>query len=456
MLMTEGDGNRCLGRWYPLVLVLWLGALATYVLAGVPLVTFHGDEGMQVYATRDLLEEVATGDLWALTTAPPYPIDTRDHLRIINGSVQRFAAGAVLLARGHNTGDLPTEPGWNWGLPYEENVEGGWLPKDSVLLAARYTSAAFFVLGLVPLVGIAHILGGRIAALAAAGLYALNPLLLLNARRAMQEGALLCFGLFTIWAAVWLARRVRAGERTPVLAWWALALAGGLALASKHSAALFLVAAWLWIVIAMFTAPRNRARTLSDLLLSGAGAIIVFVALSPALWNNPPARLLDLTRLRGELLSVQVEIEEGAPTAFGQRARWVLSQPYSAPLAHYERPAWAEAEPIATAEARYEASLWRGYPRSTVLGVVLTGLAVLGLVVVSLRAPVLGGGAALWYAVTAAALLVNPLPWERYYLPLVPVVALLTACGVAFPFRWICEQTRTETPLQRQGSSPTL
>jgi hypothetical protein len=454
--MSERDGGLCFGRWYPLVLVLWLGALTAYIMAGVPLVSFHGDEGMLIYATRDVLDEAASGDVLALTTTPPYPIDSRAHLRIINGSVQRYAFGAVLLVRGHNVGDLQQEPGWNWGLSYDDNVEGGWLPKDSILTASRYTSAAFFALSLIPLVGIAHLLSGRVAALASTALVALNPLLLLNGRRAVQEGVMLCFGLLVMWVAVWLAKRVRAGERAPAIVWWGLAIAGGLALASKHSAALFLMAAWLWIGLAMLAAPRHRARTLADLIFSGVGAIAVFVMLSPALWNNPPARLLDLTRLRGELLSIQVDIEEGAPTSVEQRARWMLSVPYTAPVTHYERAEWGEVAAIASEEAAYESSVWRGYPTSVALGVALTGLAVLGLIALTVRQPIMGAGMLVWYAVTGAIMLVNPLPWERYYIPLVPVVALLTACGVAVLLRPICEQTRTETPLQAPDSSQTL
>ncbi|HUN06183.1 MAG TPA: hypothetical protein PLQ56_06260 [Aggregatilineales bacterium] len=49
-----------------------------------------------------------------------------------------------------------------------------------------------------------------------------------------------------------------------------------------------------------------------------------------------------------------------------------------------------------------------------------------------LRVPM--GGAVLlvgvWLAVTVANLLLNPIPWQRYYLPLIPVYAVLIGMAV--------------------------
>ena len=56
------------------------------------------------------------------------------------------------------------------------------------------------------------------------------------------------------------------------------------------------------------------------------------------------------------------------------------------------------------------------------------------------------GGAILlvgvWLAVTVANLLLNPIPWQRYYLPLIPVYAVLIGMAVnTFIFR-----RRSSTP----------
>ena len=67
------------------------------------------------------------------------------------------------------------------------------------------------------------------------------------------------------------------------------------------------------------------------------------------------------------------------------------------------------------------------------LGIPLTGLAGFGLAVAGRRRQ---WGLWLWFAVSAASALVNPLPWQRYYLPLVPVATLLAGVGIHFVARW--------------------
>ncbi|MEO0564102.1 MAG: glycosyltransferase family 39 protein, partial [Chloroflexota bacterium] len=362
----------------------WLGdallliALATYILVGVPLAVFHGDEGMQVYATIDYFEGIVDGDLGSLTTSPPYPIDSRAHLRIINGNAQRFIAGAVLHARGHNPGDLPLEPGWNWGLSYADNVDGGWLPKNSVLYASRYTSAAFFALSLIPIYGLGRLLGGRLVAYSALIFYAFTPPLLLNARRAMMEGTMLFFGLLTVWIGFEIIRRRQSGQ----IIWiWlaALALSGGLALASKHTGAVFLVVTWLVLGIDVLLRREQWLGRLSVLVLTGVGALVVFIGFSPALWSNPPARLADLARLRSELLTIQVSIEDGAPMAFTQRAAWVVIQPLNAPPQYFERLDWGTEQDIAQQVEAYESSRLAGLPTWVGLRILLGILCVLGI-----------------------------------------------------------------------------
>lgn len=50
---------------------LWLLALALYITAGVPLVSFHGDEAMQIYMSDDYAVAFFDRDLPRLTAGPP-------------------------------------------------------------------------------------------------------------------------------------------------------------------------------------------------------------------------------------------------------------------------------------------------------------------------------------------------------------------------------------------------
>ena len=50
-------------------------------------------------------------------------------------------------------------------------------------------------------------------------------------------------------------------------------------------------------------------------------------------------------------------------------------------------------------------------------------------------------GLLVWLLLTLAAMMLNPLPWQRYYLPLLPLSSLLTALGMAQVIMWIVRRT---------------
>lgn len=431
-------------RWLFAVDALLLLALAVYVLAGVLRTPYHGDEGMQIYASVDYITTFIERNPADLLTNPPYIIDSRPHLRLINGTVHRYSTGFVLYTlRGHNEGDLPVSPGWNWGLSYEDNVAGGWLPKDSILYPSRYSSAVYFALSVGVVFALAWQFGGRWAAYPAAVLYALNPVLLLNGRRAMLEGSQLFFGMMTLLVAALLAKRIAAGERAGWGWWLWLTVSGGLAIASKHSAAIYPLGAWLWVfaaaVIAAVAGRRWRPLLVQTALLAltGVVAIALFIVASPALWNDPPARLMNLVETRTEMLNIQINADPNAPTPLSGRVMGLFTQPYIAPLAYFEVASWAEADDIVNQIQQYEASGLRGLPDGYLLGVPLMLLALVGLVMLVWGARVSrvylaqAVGLLLWLGVTVAALLLNPLPWQRYYLPYIPIVVLLSSIGLA-------------------------
>jgi hypothetical protein len=456
-------------------------ALAFYVLAGVPLTPFHGDESMQIYMSTDYTTAIVNGRWNDLLTQPPYDIDSDGHLRLINGTVNRYAIGAVLQVGGYPM-TLP-RPGWDWGLDYARNVETEHRLSASALEAARLPSALFTALSVGVMFVIGRHIGGRPAAYIATAIYALNPALLLNGRRATQEGSMFFFGLLTVLIAMWLSRR----EQRPLWGWALLTLAGGLTLASKHSGVVFIAAALGWIgvealvrlirqrrvgaglvppgnVVEASLDPTNATKitltpnpsplgegngfsqaadaqkrvptragrhfigTVIALVVSGGLMVALFVALSPALWNDPAARGVNLLEERARLLDIQVSIAGGA-LSFTDRIEAILLQPTVRPVMYYELASWSEIEPIQAEVVRYETSFWRGYPNGT-LGVLILVLVGVGVVVALARA---GRSAGLlwWFGLTLITLLVNPLAWQRYYLPLIPVLAALAGLGGA-------------------------
>jgi len=85
---------------------------------------------------------------------------------------------------------------------------------------------------------------------------------------------------------------------------------------------------------------------------------------------------------------------------------------------------------------RYEASRLDGVRFGGLLGIPLTVLACLGIAATlwpGLRpypSSQFATGLLLWLAVMIAAALANPLPWQRYYLQLIPPASLLSGIGI--------------------------
>lgn len=447
---------------YTLLDILYLLLLAAYVLAGVPLASFHGDEPMQIYMSRDFETAFVARNPAALTTQPPYPIDSDQHLRILNGSVNRYAIGLARALAGIGADQLPPRPGWDWGLVYADNAATGHVPSDALMLAGRLPSALFLAGSVFVIFGIGWQLGSanprlaRPLAYIVTALYGLNPIILLNGRRALQEGALLFFGLLAILTAAVIARRRSNGKPIPVYAWAGLVLSSALTLASKHNGIVFVGAALGWVFVGELTHfdLRGLLRTAVALVLCGGLIALLFVALSPALWNDPLARLGDLLAVRAELLDIQTVADPLAPTTLSQRVEAIITQPFLTPPAHFEVSSWATFEPITEQVNRYMASPLSGVQFGAVGGLALTALAGIGIVV--LLSPALrpnrewasSAGVLLWLALTAASLLANPLPWQRYYLPLIPVAALLAGISSMAIARALVVRYKQDAPAE--------
>ena len=427
---------------------LWLALLIAWALAGVALTPFHGDESMQIHSSIDYVTAFIERDPWQLSVTEQ---EDRSHAvtrRLLQGSVNPWAIGLAWQLAGFSFADLPPAPGWDWGRDYDANIALNLRPTQDKLLLSRLSSALMFAASIPVLFGIAWCFGGRLVAFLASGLYALHPALLLNGRRAMMEGPLLLFGLLTIFCALLLLQRGLNARRR----WWlALALAGGLALASKHSGILFLGGAlgWLWLTAALRRDRRQLLAVTLRIALTGLLALAVFVALSPALWSNPPERLQRLLETRDEILRVQVKNWQpgGLGMSAGERINQILTQPFLRPPQFYEVAGWSEYEVITAEIDAYLASPLAGLRPGGLVGGVLTLLLVGGLALTLRRRRRFG--LLVWLLLTLAVMLLNPLPWQRYYLPLLPITSLLAALAMAHVIMWLA--SRATLHLEKNG-----
>jgi 4-amino-4-deoxy-L-arabinose transferase-like glycosyltransferase len=431
-------------------------ALMAYIVAGVPLVPFHGDEATQIYMSRDYAYQFIERDLARIAYSDPPISATEQHLRLLNGTINKSLIGLAWHLGGWTAADLNEQ--WDWGGDWNYNLTAGHLPPDALLHTARLPSALLLALGVPLMFSLGSRLGGRKAAILAALLYALHPGLLVNGRRAMMEGSLTFFSLLTVYAGVlWLsARRQWAMWLSTAL----LGMAAGAALTSKHSA-LFAVAAVLGVCALVMLWRgwlQRRERGWRSLLLelarlAWAGGIggVVFLALNPAWWGAPLARLAEVLRLRQDLLTGQTAAFGGYADAGAAFMGWLRAGFISAPQ-FYEVPAWAD--DIGGQIAAYQASGLAGLPVSATVTLAAIILTLLGLLLLWRRratAPparvVIGVWAVGMFASTA---LLTPLNWARYYLPAYPAVALLVALAISS----LIDAVTALQPLRQASSAP--
>ncbi|MEO8396875.1 MAG: hypothetical protein ABI700_28025, partial [Chloroflexota bacterium] len=227
--------------------------------------------------------------------------------------------------------------------------------------------------------------------------------------------------------------------------WIVLILAGGLTLASKYTGIIFVGAALGWICLAEAVRLKGRdlLLTTAKLIVSGLLIMLFFIALSPALWSDPPARLVDSLEERAQLLDIQVGGTPDGAMPLSQRVQEIIVQPFMTAPQQYEISSWGTFQAVNDDVARYMSSPFSGLQFGVIIGGLLTLLAGVG-ILFSFRHD-WRVGLLVWFGLTIASLLVNPLAWQRYYLGLIPVATLLAGIaldGLARRFVWKPEQAQ--------------
>jgi 4-amino-4-deoxy-L-arabinose transferase-like glycosyltransferase len=394
--------------------LFFLYSLSAYLILGLPLAPFHADEAIHLAAAQDYVVYFVLHRPGDLRADPPPAIDSPAYIRLVGGSLNAYLSGAFLWHSGAvSLGAWP--PAWYFpDSPAENQARGRW-PAEAVLWWGRLASALCGVVSLWGLFALMQQLADPPSAYAATLFYALHPLILLNLRRGMQEGALLCFCVL----ALWLAWRV---YRRPSWAAYALwGMASGLALASKATALLALAAMWLaWL--SLRPGGYGRGLLLYALALGG-----VYLALTPAIWGDPPGRAWLAAQLRAEILAGQRDQSGLAYASPLAQAAGLWQNAFPAGLQFYESPDFAGEPRLAAQIAPYEASPWAGWAWPPLVMAFLIGRGGL-----ALSFSPKGRFLALWVALVGLGLgLAVPLAWQRYYLLWTLALCCLAGVGAA-------------------------
>jgi hypothetical protein len=442
--MTEtptGTPRRWLRRDQRLIDAAWLIALTAYLFGGLALIPLHGDEVAYVWLTRDW-QHLIPPDLDALAYNPD-PADAADeHLqiyRVATGAVPRYGMGIAWWVAGYRIDDVPVND-WNWDFTRDQNVEAGNMPPMGVLVASRAATTLILAAGMVGLFVVSSLIGGRVLAYMATGLYALHPLVLLEGRRAMSEGWMTGFTLLAVaLAAVYLTRQPESIGLRRKLAWLTgIGALIGLAFTSKQTGLSAGIA--IGIVFAVIAFAAHRTEGWLRALWAGVWpslwmaliALIVFFALSVPYWRDPVGATVAAYEIRDYYAGAQAwtwgGYTSGADHIVGMYRQMLTPIPL-----YFDASDWAPY--LADAIRAYEASPFSGLELPPGLFAVraVIGLAALIAEVVLGRDHLRRQIAALaltWVVVNVAmTFALIDLEWQRYYFPVVPPAIFLAAVG---------------------------
>lgn len=423
-------------RIFPLLAVLVISLFYIFGAASVP---FHPDEATQIFMSSDVKNFFQNPS--QLFWQPGAELDPRQRYRELDAPLTRTLIGLGLWVT--HTPGLETD--WDWSKTWQQNEVAGALPSVRTLLISRLSIMLLFPFTLWLMFLNGKKLAGTPGAWAALLLTTSNAYLLLHTRRAMAEGVLLFCIALAIWCLLSLIKHP-----------WLIGLAVALAINAKQSAApLFLVglAALCWPIL--FRAWRTRLR---DIALFSILVVGITFLLNTFLWRDPIHAAQAALAARSDLLTRQAaEVGAQTPgmvlTSPLARLGAMTAQLFFTPLAVADVGNYLP-DTRAAADA-YLANPFNTLLRSPVGGSVLLLLVLAGSIMamrIFIKQKTRSVAVLLAATLLQALFLVIffPIPWQRYYLPLLPWLILLSACLLA-PLTKTSAQGSAQRSLKETG-----
>jgi 4-amino-4-deoxy-L-arabinose transferase-like glycosyltransferase len=264
--------------WLDLLLLLLLTA---FILSGINLVPFHGDESTYILMSQDY-DRVIKGDFKHVLFNPDG--GSKQDIRMSTGSILPFLIGFAKDIT--NTKDRANN--WRWGVSWEENVEQGNIPNSKLLYLARICSALMGALGiLLFFITTRKLFSSRLAAWAATLVLATNGYILVNFRRAMQEGPKFLSLILTLYIATCILKSSHTMKIHKHF-YMLLGIASGLTLATKQDTAPMLVGIYIALILIPIWEKRAVQAILTNTHYLGIATILAyscFLAFMPVFWS---------------------------------------------------------------------------------------------------------------------------------------------------------------------------
>lgn len=471
-------------HWLDIVLFL---AVILYIMAGIPLVPYHGDESAYLILSEDYDHVVIRHDFEKVL----FKADggAKQNLRLSTGSIMAFSIG---FARDLADND-DIRKRWLWGASWEENIAKGNMPAPGILYLARFCSAIMGALGVVLFFFLVwNVSSSRLAAWIATIALATQGGFLVNIRRAMQEGPKFLFLILTAYVASVLLKRLMQKDIQWTL-YFLLGAGSGLTLAAKQDTSPMLVAIYLAIFLIPFWMKENFKSILVNILylsasvllayafflafmpvfwgwwesalafigialilfqipllkndwkakaivLAGAGLIVSMMFVSPSLWTKLHTPLVSMLKLREELVGVQLAYSADQnlfdADSFINRFPFLLENTLSSQVMYMESPSF-DVSPFHKLINDYEESILSGRTGSLFWDGIVLFMAFVGgwAFLKTFSAEGLLSFSLLLVTSTILFFIV-PLSWQRYFLILQIPYLLLTGIGAAQLGRW--------------------
>ncbi len=336
--------------------------------------------------------------------------------RLLDAPFTRYWIGAARVL----TSSPSLDQDWNWSQSWQENSAA--LPDKKLLVVSRISIAillpASFILFFLLLRKIFSIPVSLIATL----LLLSNSLILLHGRRAMAEGGLIFFLILSLFLLFRLPKK-----------WFFLtAVPVSMAFNTKQSMIALVIFAFIVLVTRQ---SRHFKQIFFQTFLFSTLFIAFFYLLNPVIWHDPFAAPKAMWNDRSELTYSQVEVISGASSGFivispTQRVTALIGQlfvvpPMSADVANYQP------QQLAAVESYFRNPINQGLGRNLTTGFLNLLLVAYGLLV-SLRSKSMSQ----YLLVSAFAifivevLIIFQVPFQRYYLMLIPFACLYAAVAL--------------------------
>lgn len=407
-----------------LVFLLFLAIISVFYLLGVSQVPFHPDESTQLFTSGDA--ELFWQQPGTLFWQPDREDDRHQLYRELDAPLTRN-----LIALGRWVSGQPALPvDWDWSKTWEENRQAGALPTSHQLQAARMAVAALYPLSVLILFLTVRRVTNTFTAWTAALLLAGNALVLLHTRRAMAEGALLFTTTLSLWSLV-------KAEKHP----WLTAVPLALAFCAKQTLAALSpigLLAVLWQPDENAEPGRKNVLQITrQALIFGACMLLIIALLHPYAWQRPVQAIQAAIQSRQSLANAQTSdrpeqtLNTPAEKLIGLLGSLYLTPPITAEVSNYTQY-------TREAEAVYLSNPLHSLLRSLPAGGFLLVLGLFGFILAArqfftaepIRRRRLGLLMGATLLQTLAILALIALPWQRYYMPLVPFCCIWTAYGL--------------------------